>query len=125
MNIFILRHGIAVEAGSPGFSKDSERTLTPKGERKIWQVADAMMSLEISFQVILTSPYVRARQTAEIVAEALSAKKKLEETEHLTPGGSVKRLIEHIVGMKPAPENVLLVGHEPLSQRADLPSDSG
>ena len=56
----------------------SERTLTPKGERKIWQVADAMMSLDNLFPGILTSPYVRARQTAEIVAEALSAKKKLE-----------------------------------------------
>ena len=113
MNIFVLRHGIAVELGSPGITRDSDRTLTPKGERKVWQVADAVAAMEICFQLILTSPYARARQTAEIVADALGAKKKLEETEHLTPGGSIKRLIEYIRGIKPAPESVLLVGHEP------------
>jgi phosphohistidine phosphatase len=113
MNIFVLRHGIAVEAGTTGYSKDSERPLIPKGERKLWQVADAISALELSFDVILTSPYVRARQTADIIAEALNAKRKLESTDHLTPGGSAKKLIEHINQMKPAVENVLLVGHEP------------
>ncbi len=113
MNIFVLRHGIAVEAGAAGFNKDSDRTLIPKGERKLCQVADAMGAMELSFDVILTSPYVRARQTAEIIAEALEAKKKLENTEHLTPGGSVKKLIEYIGSIKPTAENVLLVGHEP------------
>jgi len=113
MNIFLLRHGIAVEAGTGAFNKDSERTLTPKGERKLWQVADAIAALEISFGVILTSPYVRARQTAEIIGEALDAKKKLETSEDLTPGGSAKKLIDYINSLKPAPENVLLVGHEP------------
>lgn len=113
MNIFILRHGIAVEPGSPGINKDSDRTLTPKGERKISQVADAMSTLGVSLDVILTSPYLRARQTADIVAEGVGAKKKLAETEHLAPGGSSKKLIEQIAGVKPAPDNVLLVGHEP------------
>src|SRR5881227_81585 len=113
MNIFILRHGIAVDAGSPGFTKDSERPLTPKGERKLWQVADAMAALEISFDLILTSPYVRARQTAEIIAEAMDAKKKLQESPHLIPGGNAKKLTELVGGIKPAPESVLLVGHEP------------
>ena len=113
MNIFLLRHGIAVEAGAAGFNKDSDRTLTPKGERKLLQVADAMAALELSFDLILTSPYVRARQTADIIAEAFDAKKKLENVEDLTPGGSAKKLIEHINATKPVPENVLLVGHEP------------
>src|SRR2546423_430514 len=113
MNIFLLRHGIAVEAGTGGFNKDSERTLTPKGERKLWQVADAMAALELSFSTILTSPYVRARQTADIIVEALDAKRKLETIEDLTPGGSAKKVIDHINGLKPVPENVLLVGHEP------------
>jgi phosphohistidine phosphatase len=77
MNIFLLRHGIAVEPGSAGFEKDSERTLIPKGERKLWQVADAMAAQKLSFDVILTSPYIRARQTADIIAEALDLKNKL------------------------------------------------
>jgi phosphohistidine phosphatase len=113
LNIFVLRHGIAVDLGSPGISKDADRPLTPKGERKLWQVADAMAALDLSFDLILTSPYTRALQTAELIAEALTAKKKLEQTDHLTPGGSSRKLIEYIAAQKPAPEDVLLVGHEP------------
>ena len=113
MNIFLLRHGIAVDPGSAGFDRDSDRILTPKGERRLWQVADAMAAQNLSFDVILTSPYIRARQTADIIAEALDLRKKLQEVEHLMPGGSAKKLIETINGLKPAPADVLLVGHEP------------
>ena len=113
MNIFVLRHGIAVDLGSPGINYDAERPLTPKGERKLWQVADAMVALDLSFDLILTSPYTRALQTAELIAEALTLKKKLERTDHLAPGGSARKLIEHIAAQKPAADNVLLVGHEP------------
>ena len=113
MNLFILRHGIAVEPGTAGFAKDADRPLTPKGERKLWKIADAMEELEIRFDWILTSPYLRARQTAEIVAEALDIRKRLELCEALTPGGSPTRLIETIQSQRPTPENILLVGHEP------------
>jgi phosphohistidine phosphatase len=113
MNLYILRHGLAVERGAPGFAKDAERPLTPKGERKLWQVAEAMEALELSFDLILTSPYVRARQTAEIVAEAFNRRKRLEMAECLTPGGDMRELIGLIKGITPLPENVLLVGHEP------------
>jgi phosphohistidine phosphatase len=113
MNLYILRHGIAAERGTPGFSKDSDRPLTPKGERKLWQAAEAMEALKLSFDVILTSPYLRARQTAEIVAEAFNARKWIETADSLTPGGNPKALIDRINRMKPPPGNVLLVGHEP------------
>ena len=79
----------------------------------MWQVADAISALEISFDIILTSPYLRARQTADIVADGTESKKKVIETDHLTPGGSARKIIEQIAAIKPAPENVLLVGHEP------------
>lgn len=113
MNLYILRHGLAVDAGAAGFEKDAERPLTPKGERKLWRIAQALEEMEISFDWILSSPYVRARRTAEIVAEAQHSRRKVELTDHLTPGGSVKKLIELINRREPAPANVLLVGHEP------------
>ena len=72
-----------------------------------------MEALELSFDLILSSPYLRARQTAEIIAEALRARKRLELTESLTPGGSMKQLVEWLNHLEPPPENVLLVGHEP------------
>ncbi len=113
MNLYILRHGIAVEPGTPGYENDANRPLTGEGERKLGQVAEAMQQLELSFDLILSSPYLRARQTAEIIAEALAARKKLELSDTLVPGGSTKKLVEHLKRVQPAPENVLLVGHEP------------
>jgi phosphohistidine phosphatase len=113
MNLYVLRHGIAVDPGSPEFPNDADRPLTPKGERKLQQIAEAMLALEISFDLILSSPYVRARQTAELVAEAFGARRKLEFSDTLTPAGSPKKLIELLNGLRPPPENVLLSGHEP------------
>src|SRR2546430_5887998 len=92
MNLYILRHGIAVEHGAAGYKNDSERPLTGKGERKVRMIAEAMEAMEISFDLILSSPLVRARQTAEIVAGALKAKKRLELTETLAPQESAKSL---------------------------------
>ena len=113
MNLFILRHGLAVERGTAGYAKDADRPLTPKGERKLWQIAEAMEALKLSFDVILASPYLRARQTAELVAEGLGARKRVEFTETLTPRGKSEDLIELLRSRKPLPESVLLVGHEP------------
>jgi len=113
MNIFILRHGIAVEPGTPGFENDADRPLIPKGERRLRSAASAMKKLELSFDLILSSPFVRARQTAEIVAGELKLKKRIEFFDGLLPGGNPRALIHALNELKPAPENVLLVGHEP------------
>jgi phosphohistidine phosphatase len=113
MNLYILRHGIAVDHGTPGYSKDADRSLTPEGERKLQQIAEAMQALELTFDLILSSPYLRARQTAEIVAAALKARKRLQLSDSLTPGGSTQQLIQFLSRLDPQPEDVLLVGHEP------------
>jgi phosphohistidine phosphatase len=113
MNLYILRHGLAVEPGTSGYPKDSERPLTPKGERKLRKITEAMKGLGLCFDLILSSPYVRARQTAEILAEGLRLRKRLECNEVLTPGGSTRHLVDSLKHWDPSPENVLLVGHEP------------
>lgn len=113
MNLYILRHGIAVERGTPGLDKDADRSLTLKGERRLWRITEAMAALELSFDLILSSPYLRARQTAEIVAEAFRARKKLELLDSLIPDGDAKMLIAYLKSLQPAPESILIVGHEP------------
>jgi len=113
LSLYVLRHGIAAERGTPGYTKDADRPLTPEGEQKLWQIAEAMKALELSFDLILSSPYLRARQTAELVAETLKARKRLDFSDHLTPGGNTKKLVELLNRLQPPPENVLLVGHEP------------
>lgn len=111
MNLYLLRHGIAVDPSAS--VKDAERPLTPRGRRRLAQIAGAMRALRISYDLILASPYVRARQTAEITVRALKLRKKLESFEALTPGGNPQALIQHLNGLRPRPKNVLLVGHEP------------
>jgi len=112
MNIFILRHGIA---GShvAGSAADAERPLTDEGRAELRRVAAAMEQLKLSFEVILSSPYKRAHQTAELVAKARGEEKKLRLSEHLTPAGSARELIDSINDIEPRPDSILLVGHEP------------
>ncbi len=117
MNLFILRHGIAVEFGTPGFENDADRPLIPKGERRLRAAAAAMKKMELSFDLILSSPFRRARQTAEIVAQELKLKKCLQFSDALACGGSMKTLIGQLKEWNPAPANVLLVGHEPYLSR--------
>jgi phosphohistidine phosphatase len=109
MNLFLLRHGIAAD---PGRMTDSERPLTPEGRRKLVEIARALKRLELSFDVILSSPYVRARDTASLIAQSLDCCKPLIES-GLVPGGNQHAIIEHVNALKPRPENVMLVGHEP------------
>ena len=113
MNLYLLRHGIAVDPSSPEFPKDADRPLTPKGRRRLLQIARAMKSMSISFDTILSSPYVRAADTAQIIAKALKRQKRLQLTGDLTPGGDPQALVRSLNELRPQPENVLLVGHEP------------
>jgi phosphohistidine phosphatase len=113
INLYLLRHGIAADPGAAGCENDSERPLIPKGKRRLRSAAAAMKKLELSFDLILSSPFLRARQTAEIVAGELKLKKRLQFTDELAPGGGFKALIQKLNELKPAPENILLVGHEP------------
>jgi phosphohistidine phosphatase len=117
MNIFILRHGIAVERGTAGFEKDSERPLTAKGKRQLRKSAAAMKKMKLRFDLILSSPYERAKRTAEIVAGELKLKKRLKFSDTLKYEGDPEELIGVVAGLKPEPENLLLVGHEPYLSR--------
>ena len=113
MNLYLLRHGLAVERGTHGFENDARRPLTPKGRRQLRKVAAALGILKLRFDMILSSPLVRARQTAEIVAARMRLKKSLLVAEALSPGGSAENLVAKILALKPLPKTLLLVGHEP------------
>jgi phosphohistidine phosphatase len=112
MELYILRHAIAVERGTAGYKSDFDRPLTPEGERKLRRITKAMRNLELSFDLILSSPYVRARETAEIVASAFSLK-KVETSDSLAPEGNLREFVVELKTRTPTPEGVLLVGHEP------------
>jgi phosphohistidine phosphatase len=102
-----------VERGTPGFKTDAARPLTPKGKRQLRQIATALQNLGLDFNLILSSPFLRARQTAEIIARSRKRKNRVAFSDELAPGGNPKALIQQLNELKPVPENVLLVGHEP------------
>ena len=77
------------------------------------QAARGVRRLGVSFDTVLTSPFVRARQTAEIVAESLGLEDRLEEISELTPESSVDHLISGLIRFQDR-EHLLLVGHNPL-----------
>lgn len=113
MELYILRHAIAVMRGTEGFPQDPDRPLTDKGRSKLRRVVRGMNALDLSFDQILTSPYLRARQTAEIVAREMGAAKTLESTPHLAPGGDPRALLRQLTSRRAPGERILLVGHEP------------
>jgi phosphohistidine phosphatase len=116
MEIYLLRHGIAAERGAHSGS-DEERALTAEGRRKVRGVAEAMRAMKLSLDVIFSSALVRALQTAEIVADSLRLKRRLQVTEHLAPGAPIAKLFSQMNSLQPAPGSVLLVGHEPALSR--------
>lgn len=113
MNVYLLRHGIAAEPGAAGYEPDSERPLTAKGEDRLREAARAMEKLGLSFDLILSSPFLRAKQTAAIIAKSLKLRKQLALSDDLTPAGNPRLLIQQLNQFRPEPKSVLLVGHEP------------
>lgn len=114
MNLYLMRHGIAVAAADDmGVIQDQERSLTRKGIKRIRRAARGLRRLEIEFDGILTSPLLRARQTTDIVAAALDLESRLEEIAELAPEGSVEHLIICLTRYQDR-NHLLLVGHQPL-----------
>jgi phosphohistidine phosphatase len=121
MDLYILRHAIAAPHGSREYPQDGDRPLTPKGIRKMNAIAEALLQLDLKFDVILSSPLARARQTAEILASVFRAKKQLAFTDHLAVGGDSGALIDEINNRYGTMESIVLVGHEPyLSEMISL-----
>ena len=81
-----MRHGIAADFGEGGILKDEDRPLTPEGRARMKQAAAGLKELDLKFNVILTSPLLRCRQTAEAVAEVLDLQHRVKIMDSLAPG---------------------------------------
>ena len=115
MEIYLLRHGIAEEA--PPGSPDAERALTAEGKKKLVEVLRVAKAAGVRPSLILTSPYRRAVETAEIAKFALGFKGRLLRTRALQPMAAPEDLWEELRVHKDQPQ-VLLAGHEPLLGQA-------
>ena len=112
MEIYLLRHGIA-EDGGPG-RPDPERALTPEGRERLAWVLQRARSAEARPTLILSSPYRRAIETAQIAAEVLGYNGAIERTDALTPDASPSDAWGDIRIHK-SEDAVLLASHEPLT----------
>lgn len=113
MNLYIVRHAIAVESGTPGYEDDSQRPLTDAGRKKMKKIATGLRQLEVELDAILSSPFVRARDTAKILASEFKSKDRLFFSENLIPESNFETLVQEI-REKYDVDNLALVGHEPM-----------
>jgi phosphohistidine phosphatase len=109
MKLYFLRHGLA---DWPDWdpARDHERPLTKDGVKKMREQAKTLAGLDMRFEAVLSSPYVRAYQTADIVAQQLGLEVTTEP--RLAPGFNADKLRQIIEDHADA-QALLLVGHEP------------
>jgi|SRR4051812_4758033 len=105
--IWLLRHGDAADAAE---GDDAARPLTARGERQARAAGKALKAMGVEFAAVLTSPRVRARDTARLAADAFGA--DVEELEALSGGFDRDDAIQ-VMSERAPDDKVLLVGHEP------------
>ena len=110
MRIYLLRHGDAEDHASSG--RDFDRRLTSEGIERMRAEAEGMRRLELSFDQILTSPLLRARETAEIVAETLQLPPPVLENRVASAAFRLGTL-QTILQEQPKNGKLLFVGHQP------------
>lgn len=111
IELYLIRHGLAGERGT--YPNDDERPLTEEGRQKTHKIAKRLKELGLHFEVMLTSPLVRARQTADLLMEVKLAD-RLEEFPALGHGGDLQDWLTWFESWRSSSQAPLaLVGHEP------------
>ena len=112
MLLYLVRHGIAVDREDPNCPPDTERPLTPKGMKKSHAAALGLLALKVKPDAVLTSPWLRAVQTAEIFCEVIGiSSKKIIRSDALKGTSVPAELLRELSKMKA--KEVMCFGHEP------------
>ncbi len=112
MHLYLIRHGIAVDREDPNCPPDTQRPLTPKGMKRSEAAALGLSALGVKPDAVLTSPWLRALQTAEIFCETIGyPSKKMIRTDALKGTSVPADLLRELQSMKA--KVVLAFGHEP------------
>jgi len=109
--LYLIRHGLAEERGE-AWPDDSRRPLSEEGMSRLRKEARGLVRLGVTFDVVLTSPLVRARQTADIVAGGFSTRPAIVVIESLAPDGSPQAVLSDLE-KHARRTRIALVGHEP------------
>jgi phosphohistidine phosphatase len=112
VELFLIRHADALELGERGITNDEERPLSEKGEADAEAAALALQAKGVVLDKLLTSPLLRARQTAEILLRVWSRPELVLDTcDCLAPPGKPRKLSKYL--LKTGSEKIGLVGHMP------------
>jgi phosphohistidine phosphatase len=109
--LYLIRHGVAAERGD-NYPDDAKRPLTNDGVQKLRKEAKALVALDITLDIILTSPLVRTRQTAEVIAAVFRNPPPIVNMPSLAPGSAHNAIIEELAKHHRR-HHIALVGHEP------------
>ncbi|MFN2444655.1 MAG: phosphohistidine phosphatase SixA [Vicinamibacterales bacterium] len=113
IDIYLVRHAIAGERG-PAYPDDRLRPLTPAGTARFKETVAGLRELDITIDLIITSPLVRARQTAELLAAGLPGKPPIEVLDALAPAGRTAIVVDTIAKhARRRQRRLALVGHQP------------
>jgi phosphohistidine phosphatase len=109
--LYLIRHAVAEERGDK-WPDDAKRPLSAKGITRMRRAARGLASLGVKFDVILTSPLVRTRQTADIVASSFDTRPTIVNADSLAPNGTYADVLADLQrhGRR---TRIALVGHEP------------
>ncbi len=98
MLVYLMRHGIAIDHDDPECPPDPERHLTPKGIEKTRTAAHGLRAMKVNPDLVLSSPYLRAMQTAEIACIALDIPvSRIRKTDALLSGASPLQLVDELI----------------------------
>ena len=109
--LYLVRHALAEEGGE-AWPDDAKRPLTEEGTARMRKAARGLVSFGVTIDVILTSPLVRTRQTAEILASAFDTRPPLVNVDALAPGGTWAAFSAELA-KHARRERIAIVGHEP------------
>ncbi len=110
-SLYLVRHAIAADR-SDKWPDDTERPLTHGGAARMREVVKGLAALEVEPDVIVSSPLVRAVETAEILVKGLKSTPKLVTAPALAPGGSTSAIANALASVGKG-QSIAVVGHEP------------
>lgn len=111
LELYLVRHAIAAERG-PDYPDDSKRPLTNEGISRFRKEAKALAALGVDFEHIISSPLVRTKQTADILAAAVPSQPTVTTSDSLAPAGTPTAVFQELAKHMRKPR-IALVGHEP------------
>jgi len=109
--LYLVRHAIAAERGSE-WPDDTKRPLTERGITRFTEEVKGLRRLDVTIDEVFTSPLVRARQTAELLAKGIDGKPPVKVLDPLAPGHTAASVMTHLAKVAKR-RRIALVGHEP------------